>query len=102
MVDYRRSRVPGATYFFTVTLRDRRSNWLTAHVDLLRLVFRSVRHKHPFAIDAMVVLPDHLHTIWTLPPGDADYSGRRRAIKAGFSIIVAEWNGRDQAGAFGD
>jgi REP-associated tyrosine transposase len=39
MVDYRRSRVPGGTYFFTVTLRDRRSNWLTAHADLLRLVF---------------------------------------------------------------
>jgi REP-associated tyrosine transposase len=135
--------------------------------------FRSVRHKRPFAIDAIVVLPDHLHTIWTLPPGDADYSGRWRAIKAGFSkdlaghgvplvrgrrgeydlwqrrfwehtirdegdvarhveyihhnpvkhgfvtnpfdwrwssihsyarrgIIVAEWNGRDQAGVFGD
>ena len=71
-----------ATYFFTVTLRDRRKDWLTAHVDLLRSVIGDVRRERPFAIDAAVVLPDHLHAIITLPAGDSDYSGRWRAIKA--------------------
>ena len=78
-----------ATYFFTVTLRDRRKDWLTAHVDLLRSVVGYVRRERPFAIDAAVVLPDHLHAIFTLPAGDSDYSGRWRAIKAGFSRALA-------------
>lgn len=85
MVNYRRARIAGATYFFTVTLRDRRQTLLTAHVDLLRSMFRAVRRQRPFVIDAAVVLPDHLHTLWTLPEGDADFSGRWRSIKAGFS-----------------
>ena len=85
MVRYRRARVPGATYFFTVTLRDRRADVLTMHVDVLRQVIHDVRQRQPFVIDAAVILPDHLHTLWTLPDGDADFSGRWRAIKAGFS-----------------
>lgn len=85
MVLYRRNRVPGASYFFTVTLRDRRSDVLVRHVDLLRAAFRSIRAERPFIIDAIVILPDHLHTVWTLPEGDADYSGRWRAIKSGFT-----------------
>ncbi len=85
MVNYRRALVPGATYFFTVTLRDRRKDWLIAHVDSLRAVVRGVRRQRPFAIDAIVVLPDHLHAVWTLPAGDADFPGRWRAIKAGFT-----------------
>jgi putative transposase len=89
MVNYRRARVPGATYFFTVTLRDRQADWLTAHADLLRTVVRQVRQQRPFTIDAMVVLPDHLHAVWTLPEDDADYSGRWRAIKARFSRALA-------------
>jgi putative transposase len=95
MVHYRRARIPGATYFFTVTLRDRRSDLLVRRVDLLRQVFRGVRHKLPFAIDAVVILPDHIHTIWTLPPADADYSGRWRAIKAGFSRAGSRWGSPD-------
>lgn len=71
--------------FFTVTLRDRTSNVLMRHVDLLRIGFRSVRAERPFIIDAIVILPDHLHTVWTLPTGDADYSGRWRAIKSRFT-----------------
>ena len=63
MVNYRRIRVPGGTYFFTVTLRDRRSDLLIESADLLQEVFRSVRQQHPFVIDAMVVLPDHLHPL---------------------------------------
>lgn len=89
MVTYRRARVPGATYFFTVTLRDRRTDVLTCHVDLLRAVIRDVRRRRPFTIDAIVVLPEHLHTLWTLPPDDADFSGRWRAIKAGFTRAMA-------------
>lgn len=85
MVKYRRLRVPGATYFFTVTLRDRRKDWLCVHVDLLRAAVRDVRHARPFTIDAAVILPDHLHAVWTLPAEDADYSDRWRAIKARFS-----------------
>jgi putative transposase len=84
MVMYRRARVPGATYFFTVALRNRRADWLTARIATLRASLRSVQAKRPFQIDAMVVMPDHLHSLWTLPDEDADYSGRWRAIKSGF------------------
>ena len=89
MVNYRRARVPGAAYFFTVTLRDRRKHYLIAYADLLRSVIRSVRHERPFTIEAVVILPDHIHAICTLPAGDADYSGRWRAIKARFSRALA-------------
>ncbi len=85
MVLYRRNRVLGGTYYFTVTLRDRSSDILVRHVDLLRNAFRSVRAERPFTIDAIVILPEHLHTVWTLPDGDADYSGRWRAIKFRFT-----------------
>jgi putative transposase len=85
MVLYRRNRVAGGTYFFTVTLRDRSSDVLVRHVGLLRNAFRTVRAERPFAIDAIVILPDHLHAVWTLPEGDADYSGRWRAIKSYFT-----------------
>lgn len=84
MVGYRRNVVPGARYFFTVTLADRASHLLVERIADLRAVFRAVRAQRPFAIDAMVVLPDHLHCIWTLPPGDADYALRWRDIKSRF------------------
>lgn len=70
MVRYRRNFVPGGTYFFTVTLADRTSSALVAHTSALRTAFRIARHERPFTIDAIVVLPDHLHAIWTLPLGD--------------------------------
>jgi putative transposase len=60
---YRRSIVAGGTYFFTVNLAMRSQDTLVKHVELLREVFRAVRVRHPFDIIAMVVLPDHLHTI---------------------------------------
>jgi len=85
MVRYRRNLVPGGTYFFTLTLADRRSSALTDHVALLRSAFRQTRVKQPFAIDAIVVLPEHLHAILTLPPRDADYSGRWRRLKGVFT-----------------
>jgi putative transposase len=85
MPDYRRNRVPSATYFFTVNLHDRRATLLVAEVNALREIVRDVRVRKPFHIDAWVVLPDHMHCIWTLPDGDADYPGRWRAIKIAFS-----------------
>lgn len=85
MTNYRRTFVPGATYFFTVNLADRRRTLLIDHIDLLRDAIRYTRQRHPFLIDAMVVLPDHLHAIWTLPWGDADFPLRWRLIKTWFS-----------------
>ena len=91
MVRYRRNFVPGGMFFFTVTLNDRRSSALVDHVALLRAAFRITRGKRPFAIDAIVILPDHLHAIMTLPPGDPDFSGRWRRIKSVFtrSVVAA-------------
>jgi len=85
MVRYRRNWLPGGTFFFTVTLADRRSQLLTEHIGALRAAFRSVRQEIYFQILAVVVLPDHLHTVWSLPDGDADYPGRWRAIKGRFT-----------------
>ena len=84
MPDYRRARVPGGTYFFTVNLLDRRQDTLVRHIDLLRAAVRETRGGKPFHIDAWVVLPDHLHCMWTLPPGDDDFSNRWKAIKIRF------------------
>ncbi|HEX6708129.1 MAG TPA: transposase [Albitalea sp.] len=88
MVLYRRNRVAGASYFFTVTLRDRHSDLLVRRVDDLRRAFRSARSERPFSLDAIVVLPEHLHTIWTLP--DSDYPTRWYAIKSRFTQAVRE------------
>jgi putative transposase len=85
MVGYRRNLLPGGSYFFTVTLADRRSTALVDHVGALRDAFREARRERPFSIDAVVILPDHLHAILSLPPGDADFPGRWRRIKGHFS-----------------
>ena len=85
MTNYRRNFLPGASCFFTVNLADRRLRLLTDHIESLRTAFRETRARHPFAIDAIVVLPDHLHAIWTLPEADADFALRWRLIKSTFS-----------------
>ena len=85
MPDYRRNRVPGGTYFFTVNLLDRTSDLLVTNIAALRTAVRSTQHRAPFHIDAWVALPDHMHAIWTLPPGDDNFSDRWRAIKKSFS-----------------
>jgi len=84
MPNYRRNRVPGGTFFFTVNLLDRRSYLLVTEIDGLRAAVRQVRALAPFHIDAWAVLPDHMHCLWTLPQGDADFTGRWRAIKLAF------------------
>lgn len=85
MPNYRRAQVPGATYFFTVNLRDRTSNLLTREIDLLRETVRATRARHPLHIDAWVVLPDHMHCLWTLTPGDANFALRWKVIKFAFA-----------------
>jgi len=85
---YRGANIPGATYFFTVNLADRKSNLLTEQIDLLRNTMRKIRQSHPFDILAMVVLRDHLHAIWRLPEGDADFPLRWSLIKAAFSRAI--------------
>jgi putative transposase len=88
MVNYRRNLIPGGTYFFTVTLRDRRASFLTDHIDELKTAFRETRKTQPFQTQAIVVLPDHLHTIWQLPGQDCDYAGRWRKIKSRFTRLL--------------
>jgi putative transposase len=85
MPDYRRNRVPGGTYIFTVNLANRRSDLLVREVETLNAAIRAVHTATPFHIDAWVILPEHMHCIWTLPEDDTDYSGRWRAIKKRFS-----------------
>jgi len=82
---YRRAWVPGGTYFFTVALADRSQALLTEHIDVLRQSMRNVHVRHPFHILAMVVMPDHLHSVWQLPEGDSAYSTRWALIKSAFS-----------------
>ncbi len=85
MSRYIRPQRPGASVFFTVVLADRGSDLLLREVAALRAAVRLTRAERPFRIDAWVVLPDHMHCVWTLPDGDADYSTRMGAIKARFS-----------------
>jgi putative transposase len=82
---YRRSFLGGGTYFFTLNLAERSRKLLVECIDDLRMAIRQVKLRHPFHIDAMVILPDHLHAIWTLPLNDADYPTRWMLIKMGFS-----------------
>jgi putative transposase len=85
MVQYRRNLVPGGTHFFTVTLADRRRALLTERIDALGAAFRQCRARHPFETIAIVVMPEHLHCVWALPAGDADYAARWSLIKRAFT-----------------
>ncbi|QIE45561.1 transposase [Pseudohalocynthiibacter aestuariivivens] len=87
---YTRPRVPGACVFFTVNLAVRGSRLLVDEIDLLRGAVGLTRKTRPFHVDAWMVLPDHMHCIWTLPEGDADYSTRWGAIKARFTRSLRE------------
>jgi len=93
MPNYRRLYRPGGCWFFTVNLADRQATLLTDHIDLLRDAMRETNSRFPFHIDAIVILPDHIHTIWTLPEGHHDFSVRWRRIKALFSkrMPKTEW-----------
>jgi putative transposase len=85
-MQYRRINAPGGTFFFTLVTYERRQVFGEEQaVSLLRNAFRSVLQKHPFTIEAAVVLPDHLHMIWRLPENDGDYATRWRLIKSHFT-----------------
>jgi len=88
MSRYRRPRQAGASLFFTINLADRGSGLLVRHVEFLRTAVAQTRAERPFAIDAWVVLPDHMHCVWTLPAGDTGYSVRVGAIKGRFARMV--------------
>jgi putative transposase len=90
---YRRELTPGASYFFTVNLANRKSDLLVRHIDALRKAFHTVLYRHPVKIIAIVILPEHLHAIWQLPPQDHAFSLRWALIKGGFSrqIDEKEW-----------
>jgi putative transposase len=88
MPNYRRALVPGGCWFFTVNLLERRQTLLVDHIAALRKSVAKTLQSRPCILDAFVVLPDHLHTVWTLPPGDADFSTRWRLIKSTFARML--------------
>jgi len=85
MVNYRRVFIPGGTYFFTVTLKNRRSDYLVKYINELREAFAYVKNEQPFEIIAIVILPEHLHCLLKLPDGDDDYAKRWQRIKNRFT-----------------
>ncbi len=95
MPNYRRPRISGSAIFFTVNLSRRGSNLLVRDVERLRSAFRAEMQANPFWIHAIVVLPDHLHAVWTLPDDDTDYSSRWGRIKARFSEGVRKRDRRE-------
>jgi putative transposase len=97
MSQYRRVYVPGGSYFFTINLLERRENrLLVTHIDALREAVRKTKSERPFRIDAWVVLPEHMHLMMTLPPGDKDYSNRIKAIKIRFNRAIPAIERRDE------
>jgi putative transposase len=89
LLDYRRIYIPGSSWFFTVNLAERRNNHLLIEqIDLLRTAFCYVKERKPYRLDAIIIMPDHLHCIWKLPPGEADFSIRWNLIKGHFSRAI--------------
>jgi putative transposase len=85
MSRYRRARIEGGTFFFTLTLADRSGDLLVRHVDHLRQAYKFVVDRYPFETVAICILPDHLHAIWSLPNRDPNFSLRWSLIKSKFS-----------------
>ncbi len=98
MPEYRRAFVAGATFFFTVVANFRKPILRSPPaVEALRFAFANVRRNHPFDIDAAVILPDHLHCIWTMPPDDDDFAMRWRLIKGQFTRRHLQRGGSETA-----
>jgi len=85
MPRYVRAKIKGSVFFFTVVLAERSSNLLVDEIDRLRESYRTIQRRRPFETIAFCVLPDHVHAVWALPEGDADFSTRWSLIKSGFS-----------------
>ena len=96
MPNYRRAIVPGGCFFFTVNLLQRRQTLLVDHIAALREAVVTTQRSHPFTIDAFVVLPDHLHAVWTLPLDDCDFSTRWRLIKSRFAAALPRQERRSE------
>jgi len=96
MSRYKRYRISGGCYFFTVNLQDRDSSLLIEHIDLLRDSIRECKRIKSFYIDAWVVLPEHMHCVWTLPEGDNDFSSRWKIIKTRFSKALPKDESRSR------
>ena len=89
MTGYRRFYTANATWFFTVNLAERHDNHLLIEqIDALRAAFRYVKKRRAFHVDAIVIMPDYLHCIWTLPPDDADFSTHWNLLKGHFSRAI--------------
>jgi putative transposase len=83
---YRRTTVPGGSYFFTLITHQRARLFAEViNVDRWHDAVSKVQRKRPFTIEAEVIMPDHLHMIWTLPPDDTDFATRIRLIKTAFT-----------------
>src|SRR5260221_10057170 len=89
MTRYRRNRIEGGLYFFTVALADRSSHLLVREIERLRRIYGTVQRERPFETVAICILPDHLHALWSLPEDDSDYPLRWSLIKSGFSRGLA-------------
>ena len=85
MPNYRRAKIGGGTFFFTVVLADRSSNLLLEGIDCLRQAYSVVQERRPFETIAICVLPDHVRAVWALPERDSDFATRWNLIKGGFS-----------------
>lgn len=100
MRQYKRLKVEGASYFFTVVTYERQNLFSDATaVALLAKAIDKIRLRHPFELEALVVLPDHLHALWQLPTNEADYSMRWRLIKECFTKAWVKQHGPTCANA---
>ena len=88
MPNYKRLYIEGGCYYFTVCIANRRKRLLTDNIAALRSAFEYTQSRHPFEVNAICILPDHLHCIWTLPQNDADFSTRWRLIKSHFTRLL--------------
>ncbi|MCZ8088541.1 MAG: transposase [Rhodobacteraceae bacterium] len=90
MTAYRRLRLPGGSYVFTLCLEERGSSLLTDRIDLLRLAWRDAFRDFPATVQAVVILPDHLHAVLTEPEGSVRFSERWQRLKGRFSHAIAD------------
>jgi putative transposase len=85
MPRYRRVKIEGGLFFFTLTLADRSGDLLVREIERIRRAYKATQQRLPFETIAICILPDHLHAVWLLPDGDSDYSARWSLFKSDFS-----------------
>jgi putative transposase len=90
MPNYRRIKIAGGFFFFTVCLADRRASTLVDYVIELQAAWRWTQVRLPFSSPAWVVLPDHIHCIWKLPPDDDNYALRWSLLKRHFTKALGQ------------